>query len=150
MFADTSALVEILIEGRRAAVMTELLGMALNRMTSPLVRLEACMVLSTRVDIPPTQARRQFDQLLHFRDLGVPFDTYVVDAFWFARHGAYRTWRKPNWPNGPDNWLARCEREGIEPGLWFTANRHLAAPVVSGVIFYLASCLLARTWPLTP
>lgn len=78
--------------------------------------------LSDSIPLDEALAMRQFDSLLHFRDRGVPFDTYIVDAFWFAQDGAYRTWRKPNWPNGPDGWLARCDWEGIEPGLWFTAN----------------------------
>src|SRR5262249_16274139 len=45
-----------------------------------------------------------------------------MDAFWFAPNGAYREWRKPNWPNGPDQWIAECRRNGIMPGLWFSTN----------------------------
>ena len=77
MFADTSALVEILINGPRATLMSERLGAAATRMTSPLVRLETCMVLSTRIDIAPTLATRQFDQLLELSQLKV---VVVTDA----------------------------------------------------------------------
>jgi hypothetical protein len=36
--------------------------------------------------------------------------------------GGYRTWRKPNWPNGPDAWIRKCLANGILPGLWFSTN----------------------------
>jgi len=29
-------------------------------------------------------------------------DYYVMDAFWFDPDSGYRTWKKPNWPEGPD------------------------------------------------
>ena len=45
-----------------------------------------------------------------------------MDAFWFDPDGAYRSWRKPNWPNGPDRWISECRQNGILPGLWFTTN----------------------------
>jgi hypothetical protein len=46
----------------------------------------------------------------------------MMDAFWFAPDGGYRSWRKPNWPNGPDRWIAECRANGILPGLWFGTN----------------------------
>jgi len=46
----------------------------------------------------------------------------LTDAFWFDPDGAYRTWRKPNWPNGPDAWIRKCRENGILPGLWFGTN----------------------------
>jgi len=45
-----------------------------------------------------------------------------MDAFWFDPDGAYRSWRKPNWPNGPDRWISECRQNGILPGLWFSTN----------------------------
>ncbi len=46
----------------------------------------------------------------------------MMDAFWFDPDGGYRTWRKPNWPNGPDRWIAECQKNGLKPGMWFGTN----------------------------
>ena len=29
---------------------------------------------------------------------------------------------RPNWPEGPDRWIAACKKNGILPGLWFGTN----------------------------
>jgi hypothetical protein len=78
--------------------------------------------LSDNVELTEALALRQLDELLRLRALGVRFDYYLMDAFWYARDGAYRAWRRPHWPNGPDAWLARCAAAGVKPGLWVTAN----------------------------
>ena len=65
---------------------------------------------------------RELDQVLRLRKDGVRFDYFVIDAFWFDPDGGYRTWRKPNWPDGPDLWLKTCLENGIRPGLWFSTN----------------------------
>ena len=66
---------------------------------------------------------RELDELLRLKKAGVRFDYYMMDAFWFAPDGGYRTWRKPNWPNGPDAWIKKCQENGIKPGMWFE-NEH--------------------------
>lgn len=75
-------------------------------------------------NIPLTQelAMRELNEVLRLRKLGVRFDYYMMDAFWFDPNGGYRTWRKPNWPNGPDVWIKACQQNGIRPGLWFSSN----------------------------
>ena len=75
-------------------------------------------------NIPLTQelAMRELDNVLRLRKLGVRFDYYMMDAFWFDPNGGYRTWRKPNWPDGPDAWIKKCQENGIRPGLWFSSN----------------------------
>jgi len=78
--------------------------------------------LSDNVELTETIALRQLDELIRLRGLGVRFDYYLMDAFWYARDGAYRTWRQPHWPNGPELWLDRCRVAGVKPGLWVTAN----------------------------
>src|SRR6202035_5388372 len=65
---------------------------------------------------------KKLDEIARLRPLGVHFDYYMMDAFWFAPNGGYRAWRKPNWPNGPDRWIAECRANGILPGLWFGTN----------------------------
>jgi hypothetical protein len=78
--------------------------------------------LSDTVELTEALALQQLDELLRLRKLGVRLDYYVMDAFWFAKDGGYREWRKPHWPSGPDRWLERCISNDVKPGLWFGAN----------------------------
>ena len=78
--------------------------------------------LSDSVPLTETLAMRELDELLRLRRAGVHFDYYVMDAFWYAPDGGYRTWRADTWPEGPDRWLARLKAQGILPGLWFSTN----------------------------
>jgi len=78
--------------------------------------------LSDNVELTEALALRQLDELLRLRRAGVCLDYYLMDAFWYAPDGGYRTWRTPHWPDGPGRWLARCLDHGVKPGLWVTAN----------------------------
>jgi len=78
--------------------------------------------LSDKIPLTEDLALRELDQVLRLKKLGVHFDYYMMDAFWFAPDGAYRKWRTPNWPHGPDRWIAQCRANGIQPGLWFGSN----------------------------
>jgi len=78
--------------------------------------------LSDNIPLTETLAMRELDELLRLKRSGVRFDYYMMDAFWFAPDGGYRTWRTPNWPNGPDMWIRRCQANGVRPGLWFSTN----------------------------
>jgi len=78
--------------------------------------------LSDNIPLTEQLAMRELDEVLRLRRFGVRFDYYMMDAFWFDPDGAYRTWRKPNWPNGPDAWIKRCRDNGLLPGLWFGTN----------------------------
>ena len=78
--------------------------------------------LSDNVPLTEKLAMRELDQVLRLRALGVRFDYYVMDAFWYDPNGGYRTWRKDDWPNGPDQWLAVLKANGVKPGLWFSTN----------------------------
>lgn len=78
--------------------------------------------LSDNIPLTETLAMRELDELLRLKRAGVRFDYYMMDAFWFAPDGGYRTWRKPNWPNGPDAWIKKCQANGVRPGLWFSTN----------------------------
>lgn len=64
MFVDTSAVVAILAREPDAASLSEALGAAQSRLTSPLVRLEACMVLATKLDMPPSEVEQELDVFL--------------------------------------------------------------------------------------
>jgi hypothetical protein len=78
--------------------------------------------LSDNIPLTETLAMRELDELLRLKRTGVRFDYYMMDAFWFAPDGAYRAWRQPNWPNGPDAWIKKCRDNGVLPGLWFSTN----------------------------
>ncbi len=78
--------------------------------------------LSDNIPLTEQLAMKELDEILRLRRFGVRFDYYMMDAFWFDPDGGYRTWRKPNWPNGPDAWIKRCRDNGILPGLWFGTN----------------------------
>jgi hypothetical protein len=78
--------------------------------------------LSDRIPLTEELALRELTEVARLQGLGVHFDYYMMDAFWFAPDGGYRKWRTPNWPNGPDRWIAECHRQGIMPGMWFGSN----------------------------
>jgi hypothetical protein len=78
--------------------------------------------LSDNIPLTEELAMKELREMLRLRRAGVHFDYYMMDAFWFAPDGGYRTWRRPNWPNGPDRWIAECKKNGILPGLWFGTN----------------------------
>ncbi len=94
----------------------------MNRPVCIYINWAAYDELSDNVQLTEALALRQLDELLRLRSSGVRFDYYLMDAFWYARDGGYRTWRKPHWPDGPDRWLDRCLEAGVLPGLWVTAN----------------------------
>jgi hypothetical protein len=78
--------------------------------------------LSDNIPLTEALAMKELDEAVRLRKMGVHFDYYMMDAFWFAPDGGYRVWRNPNWPNGPDRWIAECKANGILPGLWFGTN----------------------------
>jgi hypothetical protein len=73
---------------------------------------------------PQTEAlaMRELREIIRLKTKGVEIDYYVMDAFWFALWGGYRTWNKQHWPNGPDGWLNGCKQHNIKPGMWFSTN----------------------------
>jgi hypothetical protein len=78
--------------------------------------------LSDNIPLTEQLAMKELDEMLRLRRFEIRLDYYTIDAFWFDPDGGYRTWRKPNWPNGPDAWIRRCRENGVIPGLWFSTN----------------------------
>ncbi|MDR1674908.1 MAG: hypothetical protein LBR86_00320 [Tannerella sp.] len=78
--------------------------------------------LSDSIRLTEALAMRELNEILRLRRQGVRVDYYLMDAFWFEPDGAYRTWRKPDWPDGPDRWLEACKANHLKPGLWFSTN----------------------------
>lgn len=78
--------------------------------------------LSDAVPLTEDLAMRELAEIVRLRKLGVDFDYYLMDAFWYAPDGGYRSWRPESWPHGPDRWIEACLANGIQPGLWFGTN----------------------------
>lgn len=78
--------------------------------------------LSDNIPLTEQLAMKELDEIVRLKTFGVHFDYYMMDAFWFDPDGAYRKWRKPNWPDGPERWIAACQKNGLKPGLWFSTN----------------------------
>jgi hypothetical protein len=78
--------------------------------------------LSDNIPLTEDLAMKELHEILRLRRFGIHFDYYMMDAFWFAPDGGYRSWRKPNWPHGPDRWISECLANGIKPGMWFGTN----------------------------
>jgi ribonuclease VapC len=62
MFIDTSAFIAILAGEPAGAALAEAIEAAPNRYASPLVRLETCMRLATKLDVSPQDAQAAFDR----------------------------------------------------------------------------------------
>ncbi|MGJ0505995.1 MAG: type II toxin-antitoxin system VapC family toxin [Methylocystis sp.] len=99
MFVDASAIVALLCGEPDAAELAQRLAAAERRFTSPVVRLEACMVLASRLDIAPSQANALFDDFLEEADVSiVAIDDRIgalavacFEAFGKGRHSARLT-----------------------------------------------------------
>ncbi|MDR2627252.1 MAG: hypothetical protein LBC40_04380 [Dysgonamonadaceae bacterium] len=79
--------------------------------------------MSDSVRLTEALAMRELNEILRLRKQGVRVDYYLMDAFWYEPKGGYRSWRKADWPDGPDRWLEACKANHLKPGLWFSANR---------------------------
>ncbi|MBV8593278.1 MAG: type II toxin-antitoxin system VapC family toxin [Caulobacteraceae bacterium] len=93
MFVDTSAIVALIAGEPEARALAERLERADVRRTSPLVRLETCAVLTTRLDISPAQAEALFEELLSETGIVVEPITDAVGRLavsCFARYGKGR------------------------------------------------------------
>jgi ribonuclease VapC len=62
MFVDTSAFIAMLAGEPASAALAAALETAQARYTSPLVRLETCMRLATKLDVSPEEAQAAFDR----------------------------------------------------------------------------------------
>lgn len=78
--------------------------------------------LSDNIPLTEALAMKELGEVARLERSGVHFDYYMMDAFWFAKDGGYRKFRTPNWPDGPDRWIAACKKNGLLPGLWFSTN----------------------------
>ena len=78
--------------------------------------------LSDKIQLTEELAMAQFGHFLRLRAAGAKLDCYLMDCFWYAPDGAYRTWRAPQWSEHGTRWLAACREHGVLPGMWFGCN----------------------------
>jgi hypothetical protein len=78
--------------------------------------------LSDSVPLNEGLAMRELAAVGRLKAAGTHFDYYVLDMGWFDRDGAFRTFRKKDWPNGPGPFFTACRDLGIKPGLWLSTN----------------------------
>lgn len=71
MFIDTSAIIAILGREAEALSLRSRIEQASVRLTSPLVRLETCMVLSSRLRVEPVITETLFDAFVAEADIQV-------------------------------------------------------------------------------
>ncbi len=97
MFIDTSAVVAILTGEPEAGKLADAIAAAQARYTSPVVRLEATMVMATRLNVAPSQAQTLFEA---FREeaavVEIPLDAKIgalavacFEAYGKGRHPAH-------------------------------------------------------------
>ena len=110
MFIDTSAIVALIAGESEAEALTDALDRAEHRRTSPLVRLEACAVLATRLDISPRQAEGLFDDLLAEADIAVDPITDAVGRLAVKTFAAYGKGRHAARLNIVDCFSYACAR----------------------------------------
>lgn len=84
--------------------------------------------LSDDVFLNEKLALQQLDEVLRLKKMGVRFDYYLMDAFWFDPDGGYRMWRKNDWSDEGKSWLNKCQENDIKPGLWISTNWMVAGP----------------------
>ena len=94
----------------------------LNRPLGIYINWSAYDELSDKVQLTEELAMAQFEHFLRLRAAGAKLDCYLMDCFWYEPSGAYRTWRKPQWRDNGERWLAACREHGVMPGLWFGNN----------------------------
>ncbi len=91
MFVDTSVFVAILCKEPEAHGFARKLELANKRFTSPLVRLETCMVLSSRLARDPVDVEGDFDAFLEIADVEM---VVISDAIAHAAVSAFQRYGK--------------------------------------------------------
>jgi ribonuclease VapC len=93
MFIDTSAFIAIFMGEPASISLADLIASASSKFTSALVRLETCMVLSTRSGITPHRAQEFFNQFIAKSGIEIlPIDDEIgcVSVLAFQAYGKGR------------------------------------------------------------
>ena len=118
MFVDTSIFIALLTGEPDADVLSDRLGRARHRTTSPLVRLETSAVLATRLDISPKQAEALFDELVTEAEITIAPITDAIGRLAVECFQAYGKGRHPAKLNIVDCFSYACARAHRVPLLF--------------------------------
>ncbi|NMB72811.1 MAG: hypothetical protein GYA22_11760 [Bacteroidales bacterium] len=94
----------------------------LDRPLSVYISWAAHDQLSDNVPLTEELAMKELEALVKLKNLGVQFDYYLLDMFWFDKHEGFREFDREKWPHGHERWIKACYDNGIKPGLWITTN----------------------------
>lgn len=109
-FIDSSVFVAILTNEPDRDALIDAIDRAGTRITSPVVRVETCLVLSSRLDLLPSDAQAQFDEFrLTAGIIEAPVDTAIGSAA-VACFEAYGKGRHPARLNFADCLSYACAR----------------------------------------
>ena len=122
MFVDTSAIVAILCGEPDAADLAQRLAAATRRLTSPVVRLESCMVLAAKLDLAPAQANALFDAFVEEADLTIVAIDDAIGALAVACFESFGKGRHPARLNLGDCLSYACARAHRAPLLFKGAD----------------------------
>jgi len=128
MFVDTSAFVAMPTDEPEAEALATALERAGKKRTSPLVRLETCAVLATRLDIAPTRAEALFDELLAEADIEVAPLTDAVGRIAVKAFETYGKGRHPARLNIVDCFSYACAK-ALDAPLLFKGNDFMQTDV---------------------
>jgi hypothetical protein len=79
--------------------------------------------LGDRVELSGALAGSALETLARWRqDLGLTYDFFVLDCFWFDPEKGYLHFKRPHWPDGFEPLRDRILALGMRPGLWYSTN----------------------------
>ncbi|MCX7800941.1 MAG: hypothetical protein N2109_11435 [Fimbriimonadales bacterium] len=79
--------------------------------------------LGDRVQLTEELAMAALETLRDWRlRLGLRFDVFQLDCFWFDAERGYESFDPAGWPNGPERFLDALREEGLALGLWFSVS----------------------------
>jgi hypothetical protein len=85
--------------------------------------------LGDQVELTEDLARKALQDLIRLRDLGLSFDYFVLDCFWYEPTEPLNAFRRKSWPGGGPNFLEEVRKAGFIPGLWFpVSGRDMTVP----------------------
>ena len=91
MFIDTSAFIAILAGEPAGVALAAAIEAAKTRYTSPLVRLETCMRLASKLDVSPGDAQAAFDKMIEDASIEI---VPITDAMGRAAVAAFSVYGK--------------------------------------------------------
>ncbi len=79
--------------------------------------------LGDKIHLTEQLALAALDRLRDWRHrLGLRFDVFQLDCFWFDAERGYEHFDPQGWPNGPERFVETLRSEGLTLGLWYSIS----------------------------